>query len=343
MNKSLALMEFLNNRRLGDTSFSVGNICGRLTVSDYDKPLVITFSNAGETVSHKQWEQNNDNIWGYGYIRGMGLNVLSFSCLGKANWYRESVFHNFLEKLSEDLQCFPARLGYGGSMGAYAVSAFSNCLKIDRLLLLNPVSSLNKELVPFEKRFRVAQDLDWESRFNDGAETNSNGIVIYDPIFDLDAKHAKRYKDLSHYCLPGVGHQMPIHLKELKMLKLCFEYFYNNRSLDDFFYKKIRARRSYDRYYKWMLSGANKHLTPQRRKVIQKYHRAHLAKKNDNLIVSRADVRFLLEQAIYLYDNSLYRNSFSLLDVLKRIVPNGEAINKYHSLCLKKLEDINEF
>lgn len=342
MKKFSSINDFLINQEIGESSFSVGGVCGRLTVYSYEKPLVITFSNAGETVSKKQWLLNEDNIWGYNYIKGMKLNVLSFSCLDKANWYRDATFHDFLVDLSDCLKYFPARLGYGGSMGGYAVSAFSNCLGIERLLLLNPVSTLNKELVPFEKRFLDAQDLEWDSRFKDGAETNSTGFVIYDPIFDLDAKHAKRYTALDHYCLPGVGHQMPIHLKKLNMLKLCFEAFYKNESFETFFYNKARDRRGYDRYFKWMLSGANKHLTTKRRLVIQKHYRMHLAKKDSSLIISRNDVALLRDQAIFLYDSGLYRSSLDLLNVLIRINPNGKEINKYRSLALARMEEKNE-
>ncbi|MDI6004289.1 hypothetical protein [Cobetia marina] len=333
-----SFFKFIETGDLGEVKVSVGGVCGRLTVFSYKEPLVITFSNAVETVSTEAWQSNKDRIWGYNYMKSKNLNVLSFSCLDQANWYRDHRFHDFILKLAIYIQKFPVRLGYGGSMGGYAVSAFSNCLNLDRIFILNPISSLNKAIAPFENRFLKGQNFDWSTRFIDGAESNCTGFIVYDPLYNLDAMHAKRYVNLKRYCLAGVGHQMPIHLNNLKMLKLCFDYFYTGKDFDSFFYKMSKKRRNYEKYYKWMLSDANKHLTPVRKSVIKKHYRSYLAKKDNNLIVSRSDIAKLKTQAIYLYNAGSYKSSFEILSVLKSIMPDGKEIKDYYNLASKRLE-----
>ena len=106
---------------------------------DVNAPLVITFSNAGEVTSLDDLQSDNYSPWGFDFVKSYNVNVLSFSSIGKANWYRSAEFHSFIKSLSKQLKVFNEKLGYGGSMGGFAVSVFSNCLGINRQLLMNPI------------------------------------------------------------------------------------------------------------------------------------------------------------------------------------------------------------
>jgi len=115
---------------------------------DVNAPLVITFSNAGEVTTHANLKSKSYSPWGFDFVKSYNVNVLSFSSIVKANWYRSHEVHDFIKLLSKKLSIFNEKLGYGGSMGGFAVSAFSNCLGINRQLLMNPISSLSTELTP---------------------------------------------------------------------------------------------------------------------------------------------------------------------------------------------------
>ncbi|MDO6804081.1 hypothetical protein Q4595_16665, partial [Wenyingzhuangia sp. 1_MG-2023] len=179
-----------------------------------EAPLVISFSNAGEVTNPNHIHETSYSPWGYEYLCKKNLNVISFSCMGETTWYRNDLFIDFLESFALQLKKFRRKIGYGGSMGGYAVSAFANLLELDNVLLMNPISSLNtSSLVPWETRFAsAANGLNWEQRYNDGANLNCKGMIVYDPLFDLDNRHAKRYKTLKHIHFPGVGHGIPKHL-----------------------------------------------------------------------------------------------------------------------------------
>ena len=248
-------------------------------ISDYRKNMIITFNAA---LPKKRIPTFNDIIeygrkpWGYEYVKKLGYNVISFMPIGKLNWYRNKAFHRYLEKLGKELARYPAQVyGYGGSMGGYGVSAFSEALSMDKMLIMNPFSTLSRELVPEETRFvRKAEELNWGESYHDGAVTNVPGYIIYDPIFHLDNVQAKRYKSLRHFKLPGVGHRIPVHLQKLGMLGWISRSFFETGTIDEKrFYEEARRRREYEGYYKWMKSEKNTHLTEKRRDVIEKYQR----------------------------------------------------------------------
>lgn len=234
----------------------------------------------GMIASKEDAIDNNYSPWGYEFAKKLGLNVLSFTSFFESKWYRCEKFHDWLGKSSKLLSIFPERIGYGGSMGGYAASAFSNPLGIDRLLLLNPISSLKRELVPWETRsFENAAKLqDWSGRFADGAETKSDGWVVYDPIFNLDSYHAKRFKNLKKIVFPGVGHQIPKHLNYLELLKPLIQSFVTNKFDSNDFYKRLRNRRNYLNYYSWLESNQNRHKTHRRNIVVQQHKRAAMEK-----------------------------------------------------------------
>lgn len=125
-----------------DKNFIIDDIYCKYYLFDVTKPLVITFGSANSYVS---MSQINDDIspWGFDFVKKEKLNVISFTCIDSNCWYRSQKFYNFLKLFSQQLDVFPERLGYSGSMGGYGVSTFANVLKMDKILLFNPISTLN--------------------------------------------------------------------------------------------------------------------------------------------------------------------------------------------------------
>ncbi|QOR62337.1 hypothetical protein ACM66Z_02365 [Sulfurovum sp. ST-21] len=247
----------------------IDDVICKYYIHDIKKPIMVTFASLNSFLDQTEIE-NGISPWGYDFVKKQGLNIISFSSINKNTWYRSNILYHFMMQLSSELEVFPERLGYGGSMGGYGVSSYCNILKLDRILIINPISTLNKSLVPWEYRFtHDRENLDWESgEVFDGAQALASGYIIYDPLFDLDKKHAQRYQNLIHLKVPGVGHSMPKHLQEMNMLKKTLISFIHNR-LDPFdFHSDARKRRTIPRYYKWLLSKENKHLTKKRKYII---------------------------------------------------------------------------
>lgn len=188
---------------------------------------------------------NNISPWQYDFLKKSGHNVISFCCINSENWYRNNKFYQFIKHIAQYISIFDKRVGYGASMGAYGLSTYAKPLNIDSLLLFNPISTLNQKLVPFESRFwYYRKHLDWDSNIIDGADTEVNGIVIFDNLFRLDAEHSKRYKNLTRLHLSGVGHSTMKALKDLNMLEWIIKEFIDSGTIDiKRFYQKARKRR----------------------------------------------------------------------------------------------------
>ena len=307
----------------------IGDVYLKYFFLDTSAPLVITFSNAGETTSPVDLKNKAYSPWGFDFVKGYDVNVLSFSSIGKPNWYKSEEFESFVQQLAKPLSIFSEKLGYGGSMGGFAVSAFSNCLGINRQLLMNPISSLSSKLTPWESRFQAAKALNWKSSFSDGAISKARSVIIYDPLFNLDTAHANRYQNRLDLKVPGVGHSIPKHLSNLGLLKTVFEQFLMNNVQPDTFHKAVRSRRYYEDYYKWMLSKQNIHLTHKRAEVL-KYHKKLIPKSTTNSVqknINEDDINLIRDIALRL-GNKNSKDAHDLMLLAQKFRPNGKLIKQ---------------
>lgn len=311
----------------GECQGAVGNIFYKFSLIDVNKPLVVTFQNRGEPIPLGEVLSDKAYIWGYPFIKKMNkYNVLSFSCVQIDNWYRDDIFIGNLSRLSSTINVFPKRYGYGSSMGGYAVAAYADILKIESVLLMNPISTLNTTLVPWESRFAEDRHFNWDSSYHDSAATKAKGYIVYDPIFSLDHQHAKRYKNLIHLKVPGVGHAMPAHLRNFGVLKELVEQFLMGSFDSPSFYKKIRCRKLYKGYYRWLLSDENIHLTPKRERIIERHQRTLKAFMQEDSIPSEV-INTLRDVAIQL-ENIDLELSYKCMEIAHEHRPNGPLINQ---------------
>lgn len=325
-----------------ESFFSTSKIYCRYTFLDIKKPVVVTFTMMGETVPSSEKDMFHD-VWAHNYIIKSGFNCVSFCCLDTANWYRDEEFYSILNDLKELISVFPERIGYGGSMGGFAVLCFGNALGIERILAMNPISTLNSNLAPFETRFpHYRKTLDWESEFSDGGAYKGKGYIVYDPLFHLDNLHAKII-DLKPLKLAGVGHSIPMHMHKMGMLKWLVNGFLHNTPLENEFYKKARARRKYLHYYEWLLSEENIHITSRRKEVITKYKDAQEILSGTKVAISNRSINKLRDVAVNI-ENSEMNSSLLILKELTKVRPKGKYIKnkiaEYDSVLKKKSFDV---
>ncbi|HBP30491.1 MAG TPA: hypothetical protein DD666_13875 [Advenella kashmirensis] len=258
--------------------FMIEDVYCKFNIVNRDKPVIITFAGAGDYIRSHQANKGM-SPWGFEFAKKESGNVISFAAIDVSNWYRNDRFETFVDQVAEYISDFPLRLGYGGSMGGFGISAFSNKLRLDRILLINPISTLNKTEAPWEKRFSWASRYDWNNGCYDGKHVAAPGYVVYDPLHKIDKLHAQRYPhNIKHLRVYGVGHSMARHLQSMKMLKKLYLDFVNDSINEQEFYTQARARRKIDQYYKRLLAPFNKHLSPARAEILNK-HRA-VVKRN---------------------------------------------------------------
>lgn len=253
----------------------IGDIYGKYHFSDVTKPLVISFSHLGGSVDENLIPEQK-SPWAFDYLRKRDINCLSFSGIkGHNNFYRDEEFIAALDKISAALPDFPERLGYGTSMGAYAAAAYATPLKITRLLLGSPISTRNRRINTWD--FAAGRSLpsyafEWEGPYFDAAQTTARGYVLYDPLYALDAIHARRFTSLTPVKLPGAGHTGMDLLAQLKVLDEVFMGFYNDNLDLKTYYRKIRGRQMLAPYFtNGLLGRENSQITPERRQTIKRW------------------------------------------------------------------------
>ena len=305
----------------------IDNIYYKYSIIDTEIALVITFSNAADLISKSMVSNQQYSPWGFDFVSKRNYSVISFSCIDSISWYRSQIFAEYLIEIQNFLLPFKLKLGYGGSMGGYGVSAYSNILGLDKILLLNPISTLKADLVPWETRFQSAKELDWDSLFYDGSNTNCEGYIVYDPLFSLDRKHAIRYNNLQHLKLPGVGHRIPAHLQKLGILKQLFDDFTIGKLNVRWFIQKARNRKLYSGYYSWLLSSENRRLTPKRAKLIKRHQKAFLAWRDLEPNAENEYINTLRDAAILLEETDI-GISFRLMRKAYELRPNSDFLRR---------------
>ncbi|WP_281662158.1 MULTISPECIES: hypothetical protein [Halomonadaceae] len=306
--------------------FSTDKTYCKFSLLDKTRPVVISFAMMGSYVRGDEKDVDS-SVWSFDYILQKNLNCISFCCIDDASWYRDVDLIKWLNLIASAIRYFPERLGYGGSMGGYGVLAYSDILKMDRVLVMNPITTLSEELAPFEKRFTKAKKyLDWLGEFKDGAASTAQGYIVFDPLFEPDSLHARRL-NLKKLRFSGVGHFMPVHLQKLGILNWLFDSFVSGRVDEKKFYRDIRKRRNYLRYYDWLLSDENKYLTPKRAGVIRMYKDFFLVKTGEKEIVAKKSIDKLRDFALEI-ENISVPKALQAMEIAKEMRPGGKVITR---------------
>ncbi|MDV7104198.1 hypothetical protein R3X26_07235 [Vibrio sp. TH_r3] len=234
---------------------------------DYKKPIVICFNPAGMLLTSKQVE-NGEHAWCYQFLRKQQINVVAINTIDENHWFVRPKLSDYLKELAFSLQQFPERLGYGASMGAYAISCFSETLNINRALIFSPL------LPPLSNKDQTFKELE-----------STLFTLIYDPFNAEDKEIALRYPSQTHYLhFYGVGHQVIESISNIHYLKLLFLSFYNNELDIVAFYRKQQDKRKLLRYYSYMDRNPTRKNTLRRRFIIKKHKALYMIKNSDKVI-----------------------------------------------------------
>lgn len=177
------------------------------------------------------------------------------------SWYRTDdvlEFFTFLKQI-RFFDSFRKVVFAGGSMGGYASLAFSSLVPGSVVIALQPQSTMDPSIVPWERRFPVSRDQDWSGPFADGAvecRTASQVIVVYDPYDDGDARHAHRVggDNVIHVPIRFVGHNVGGALKFSGTLKDFMKRSIEN-GMDKAFAREVSVRcRNSPLYYEGLIN-----------------------------------------------------------------------------------------
>lgn len=147
--------------------------------------LVMTFAGSG-------LRPQRNRVWAEKPLEKLGCSVLGF--VAKApNWYPQRDMQRAIDHLANDpaLQGFKKRLGYGSSMGGYALLRYGKALQLDMAFVLAPQCSIDPADITdprFNKFFNPAlhpamklqpQDIDFPV------------VAVFDPLDVVDNAHMR--------------------------------------------------------------------------------------------------------------------------------------------------------
>jgi hypothetical protein len=235
--------------------------------------LVVTFSPRSPSKWRKPAAKRK--AWGAAFIASRGASAIHVKS-GRNSWYRGPELKDFfLSARDEGLFAeFSNKMTYGGSMGGFGALSFSGIIGASCCLAYNPQINLGQSVRHWESRFVEASKLDWSDDICDIDEqiaSVSLPVVIYDPYYSPDRMQIDllRSEHVTRLRVPFVGHRMPEHLLNMKMLSWVFDQCRSGNLSVSEFYQRSRARRQLDRYYQCMIEAAGDNV--KRRQIIERY------------------------------------------------------------------------
>ena len=245
--------------------------------------LVVTFDNLDIAMTKRE----DRRPWGYSFIKDQGWSMLGVLA-GGWTWYREQWVSDQFDQLQEEgfFKQFRRVVFYGASMGGYAACAFSPAAPGCDVVAISPQSTVDKSIVPWESRYKVVWERDFNGKYGDAAKVSkaANRVsILYDPYEPLDAQHAARFtgKNVQHLRAPLLGHRLGSSLNQMGILSPIILGALNGSLSSEDYYKLLRTRKTSPRYQRELFNKA----VDKGHTVLAKSLGEHILKQNPNRAV----------------------------------------------------------
>ncbi len=154
--------------------------------------------------------QSDEGGWGTKSFTKRGMaHVCVFN--RDEDWYQHDEFLSAMQACRAFFGAKPKLTAYGFSMGGYAALLGAQALNAGRAIALAPQSSIDPDVVRFERRYseQWAKMGDWRHDLSAHMDHKRLYIVMFDPMHGQDKKHERRLPKPAHYTrvlLHGSGH-----------------------------------------------------------------------------------------------------------------------------------------
>ena len=225
--------------------------------------------------------------WGFDFLQSQTDHSGLFVKPRRSDWYRNDDLIEFFEAVQRSgyFSEFERTMTYGGSMGGYAAIAFSGFCDADTVLSLNPQATLDKRVVPWEKRFALGAAQDWTGRLSlasDECVDKTNFFIVYDHMLRADKRHVKllKLKNRTDINLPYVGHKIPYHMAKMGYLTELYIDVANEAVDKGHWQRKLKKRRTLDAYYEQLSKIVSNRRSPKSsfQSVVDRYRQSYLEK-----------------------------------------------------------------
>lgn len=208
--------------------------------------LLVTFDNLSNVNDADPMREP----WAYKFALDQGVSHLGVMA-HVSDWYRDAELIERFETFAADgfFEGYERVIFAGVSMGAYAAIAFASLVPGAHVVAINPQTTLDEALVPWETRYENGRRQNWTLPLGDAAAlTGSLGRVnvFYDPYHALDQKHVDRLSgaNIHIYRCRYSQHKTAVFLRKIGAHKTVMERCIFDELTDAEFYKLYRARRN---------------------------------------------------------------------------------------------------
>ena len=142
-------------------------------------------------------------------------------------WFQSRETLQIAERIRDYLGQETQIVAYGASMGAYGAILMSGILKPTKVLAIAPQYSIDRDVVPFETRWKraIGRIGNFIYRLEDHIAPDTKFYVFYDPL-SLDRKQVELFPHTENWIrvkLPFASHQVLQYLLDSKLLNLLLD------------------------------------------------------------------------------------------------------------------------
>lgn len=207
--------------------------------------LLVTFdnlSNVGDTSVERE-------PWAFKFAQDTNISHLGIMA-HVSDWYRDPVLIERMQALAKDgfFDGYDRVVFAGVSMGGFASIAFGSLVPGAHAVAINPQSTLDEGLVPWESRYENGRRQDWTLPLSDAAALTKGFArvnIFYDPYHDLDQAHVDRFSgdNIHIFNCRYSNHKTAVFLRKIDALKPVMQQAIFGELTEQEFYQLYRGRR----------------------------------------------------------------------------------------------------
>lgn len=209
------------------------------------KRLLISFDN----LSNVNRNDTGREPWAYKFAQDINISHLGVMA-HVADWYRDQDLIDRFKRLADDgfFEGYDRVVFAGVSMGGFAAIAFASLVPGAHVISVNPQSTLDTSIVPWETRYEGGRRQDWTLPLSDAALLTS-GLgrvnIFYDPYHELDKQHVARFSgdNIRVFNCRHSVHKTAVFLRKINALKPVMHAAIFDELTELEFYRLYRGRR----------------------------------------------------------------------------------------------------
>lgn len=208
--------------------------------------LLVSFdnlSNVGDTSLERE-------PWAFKFAQDSNISHLGVMA-HVSDWYRDPVLIERMQTLATDgfFDGYDRVVFAGVSMGGFASIVFGSLVPGAHAVAINPQSTLDEALVPWETRYENGRRQDWTLPLSDAAALTGGFErvnVFYDPYHELDQAHVDRFggDNVHVFNCRYSNHKTAVFLRKIDALKPVMHAAIFGELTELEFYRLYRARRN---------------------------------------------------------------------------------------------------